>query len=170
MFVNHPAEEIWQFFADLKSPAKPWRYEVMRVFLLPVFTLLASCSLFEDEQKEAPKETSRPKLVGRVASTPSGADFVLIEAYGSWKVPDGGMLSGLGTEGRTSNLAVTGEKSGQFLAADIRSGVAKVGDSVYYRPVGGTEEAVATGEPASPGAPPSQLETQKDVEEDPASP
>jgi hypothetical protein len=142
----------------------------MRLLLLPVLCLLSSCSLFEDEKKEEPKETTRPKLVGRVASTPSGADFVLIEAYGAWKVPDGGLLSGIGSEGRTANLAVTGEKSGQFLAADIRSGVAKVGDSVYYRPVAGSEEAVATEEPATTGAPPPQLETPKAVEEDPASP
>jgi hypothetical protein len=169
MFVNHPAKEIWQFFAGLKSTAKPWRYAGMRMLLPPVLALLASCSLFEDEKKEVTKETSRPKLVGRVASTPSGADFVLIEAYGPWKVPEGGMLSGLGTEGRTSNLAVTGEKSGQFLAADIRSGVAKVGDSVYYRPVAGSEEALASEEPAA-GASPSQLETKKTAEEDPAKP
>ena len=169
-FVNHPAKEIWQFFAGLKSPLKPWRYAVMRMLLLPALALLASCSLFEDEKKEAPKETSRPKLVGRVASTPSGANFVLIEAYGPWHVPDGGMLSGIGTEGRTSNLAATGEKSGQFLAADIRSGVAKVGDSVYYRPVAGSGEALASEEPAAPGAPPPQLETKKDAEEDPAKP
>jgi hypothetical protein len=169
-FVNHPAKEIWQFFTGLKSPARPWRYAVMRLLLLPVLALLASCSLFEDEKREAPMETSRPRLVGRVASIPAGADFVLIEAYGPWKVPDGGMLSGIGTEGRTSNLAVTGEKSGQFLAADIRSGVAKIGDSVYYRPVAGSGEALASEEPAAPGALPPQLETQKAADEDPAKP
>lgn len=143
----------------------------MRVILLPVFALLvSSCSLFEEEKKEASKDTSRPKLVGRVASTPSGADFVLIESYGSWKVPEGGLLSGIGTEGRTSNLSVTGEKSGQFLAADIRSGVAKVGDSVYYRPVAGSEEALASDVPGAPGALPPQLETKKAEGEDPAKP
>ena len=142
----------------------------MRMSLLPLFALLTSCSLFEDEKAEEPKETTRPKLVGRVASTPAGANFVLIEAYGPWKVPDGGLLSGLGTEGRTANLAVTGEKSGQFLAADIRSGVAKVGDSVYYRPVAGSEEALASDASGTPGAPPSQLKTQKVAEEDPVKP
>ena len=142
----------------------------MRLLLLPVLCLVTSCSLFEEEKKEKSEQTSRPKLVGRVASTPSGADFVLIEAYGAWKVPDGGMLSGIGNEGRTSNLAVTGEKSGQFLAADIRSGVAKVGDSVYYRPVAGSEEATALEALGTPGAPPPQLETQKASEEDPAKP
>lgn len=142
----------------------------MRLLLLPLLTLLTSCSLFEEEKKVPPVDTTRPRLVGRVASIPAGADFVLIEAYGPWKVPDGGLLSGIGTEGRTSNLAVTGEKSGQFLAADIRSGVAKIGDSVYYRPVTGSEEAAASDAPVTPGAPPPQLETKKDADADPAKP
>lgn len=80
------------------------------------------------------------------------------------------MLSGIGNEGRTSNLAVTGEKSGQFLAADIRSGVAKVGDSVYYRPVAEPEEAIASEASGTPGAPPPQFETKKTADEDPANP
>jgi hypothetical protein len=171
MEVRQPSRGgILAVFRRLESTGEPWRYAVMRLRSLPLLLLFSSCSLFDEEKKEEPKETTRPKLVGRVASTPSGADFVLIEAYGPWKVPDGGLLSGIGTEGRTSNLSVTGERSGQFLAADIRSGVAKVGDSVYYRPVTGSEEAVASDAPATPGAPPPQLETKKDVEEDPAKP
>lgn len=142
----------------------------MRVLFFPLFALLASCSLFKDEEvKEKPSSTA-PKLVGRVASTPSGADFVLIEAYGPWKVPDGGMLAGLGTEGRTSNLAATGEKMGQYLAADIRSGVAKVGDSVYYRPMGDSAEESASPAPTIEGSPSPQLETQKKPESVPANP
>ncbi|TAE78863.1 MAG: hypothetical protein EAZ65_09620 [Verrucomicrobia bacterium] len=61
--------------------------------------------------------------------------FVLVESYGPWRVPEGGLLSGLGEEGRSSSLIVTGERLGRHLAADVRSGEVMVGDSVYYRPV-----------------------------------
>ena len=116
------------------------------------------------------EKSTKPRLVGRVASMPAGANFVLIEAYGPWKVPEGGLLSGIGNEGRTSNLAATGEKSGQYLAADIRSGLAKVGDSVYYRPIAEPEEGPASPTPAIGGTPAPQLETQKDSDELPARP
>ncbi|MCW1883112.1 hypothetical protein OKA04_00125 [Luteolibacter flavescens] len=106
----------------------------MRALLLVALAGLSSCSLFKDEDKPEVSET-KPSLVGRIASVPEGGDFVLIESYGTWRVPDGGMLTGIGTEGRASNLLATGEKLGQFSAADIRSGVAKVGDSVYFRPI-----------------------------------
>lgn len=144
----------------MKSGRGLWRYPAMRVLFFPLFALLASCSLFKDDPPP-PKSSTAPRLVGRVASTPSGADFVLIEAYGPWKVPDGGILAGIGNEGRTSNLAATGEKMGQYLAADIRSGVAKVGDSVYYRPMGDSAEESASPAPTIEGTPSSQLETQK---------
>jgi hypothetical protein len=137
--------------------------------MLPLVVLLTSCSLFRDEEPPKPSATA-PKLVGRVASTPVGADFVLIEAYGPWRVPDGGMLAGIGNEGRTSNLAATGEKMGQYLAADIRSGVAKVGDSVYYRPMGEPAEDSVSPAPAIGERPSPQLETQKPTGSTPANP
>jgi hypothetical protein len=37
----------------------------------------------------------------------------------------------MGLEGRAANLKVTGEKTGQFAAADIQSGTLEIGDSVY---------------------------------------
>ena len=142
---------------------------LMRPLMLPLVVLLTSCSLFRDEEPPKPSVTA-PKLVGRVASTPAGADFVLIEAYGPWRVPDGGMLAGIGGEGRTSNLAATGEKMGQYLAADIRSGVAKVGDSVYYRPIVEPGEESASPPPTVEGTPSSQLETEKPPGSTPATP
>ena len=142
----------------------------MRLLLLPLLAVLPSCSLF-DKEEEAPKvDPSKPRLVGRVAQIPAGSDFLLIESYGSWKVPDGGLLSGVGTEGRTSNLVATGEKLGQYAAADIRSGVAKIGDSVYYRPVGDSNTPVATADSTSSGEKTAELETQKESGEEPAKP
>lgn len=115
--------------------------------LLPLLACLTACSLSTETEKEAIRSETTSRLVGRVASVPEGGAFVLIEAYGPWRVPEGGLLSGIGTEGRTSNLVVSGEKLGRFAAADIRSGVAKVGDAVYFRPVkeeGASEEIPET--------------------------
>ena len=115
----------------------------MRPLLLLAFAFIPSCSWIKDEEPPAAKSETRPELVGRVASVPSSGDFVLIEAYGPWRVPEGGLLSAVGSEGRTSNLVVTGEKLGRHAAADVRSGVAKVGDSVYYRPIKDASEPSA---------------------------
>lgn len=142
----------------------------MRPLLLLVFACLSSCSLFNDEEKATEKPDTKPSLVGRIASVPEGSGFVLIESYGPWKVPDGGLLSGMGTEGRTSNLVVTGEKLGQFSAADIRSGVAKVGDSVYYRPIKEEIEAGASVNSPVPSPSAPELETKTSAGQPPSNP
>lgn len=116
-----------------------------------------------DESPATASETS-PRLVGRVASIPSGGDFVLIEVYGPWRVPEGGLLSAVGTEGRAANLVATGEKLGRHAAADIRSGVAKVGDSVYYRPIKDSDGAPP--DPASPAEAPAGVADLKKATED----
>ena len=142
----------------------------MRILLLSALALLPSCSLFKKDEEKPKEQPAKSSLVGRVASMPAGHDFVLIESYGSWDVPDGGLLSGIGTEGRTSNLVATGEKMGQYAAADIRSGVAKIGDPVYYRPIAEPKETTAIANPAVPGAKTKELETQKDSLKSPAKP
>jgi hypothetical protein len=142
----------------------------MRLLLLLALAGLSSCSLFKDEEEKPAESATKPRLVGRVASVPQGSDFVLIEAYGAWKVPDGGLLSGIGTEGRTSNLVATGEKLGQFSAADIRSGVAKVGDSVYYRPFKEESGPGNLVETPSPSHPAPELETKTTTAEPPPRP
>jgi hypothetical protein len=129
------------------------------LLLLALAGVVSSCSLFKDEEEKPEKSDTKPSLVGRIASVPEGSGFVLIESYGPWKVPDGGMLSGIGTEGRTANLVATGEKLGQFSAADIRSGVAKVGDSVYYRPIKEDSGVGNHVESPSPSQPAPELET-----------
>jgi hypothetical protein len=73
-------------------------------------------------------------MVGRVASIAAGNSFVLIQAYGEWKVAAGTVLTTRGAEERTANLLVTGEKLGQFAAADIQSGTVAVGDVVMLLP------------------------------------
>lgn len=97
--------------------------------------LLASCSLFqkspkEDEDPDKPK-IEPPKLVGRVASIPHERKFVLIQSYGPWKSDEGAILTTRGPENRAANLRVTGEKLGDFVAADLQSGTVEIGDGVY---------------------------------------
>ena len=150
----------------LERAGESWRYSFMRLLLLLALAGLSSCSLFKDEEEKPGESATKPSLVGRVASVQEGSGFVLIESYGPWKVPDGGLLSGIGTEGRTSNLVATGEKLGQYAAADIRSGLAKVGDSVYYRPIADSNEPA----PTIAGEKKSELETQKESGETPAKP
>lgn len=109
----------------------------MRFLLTAAFALatLPSCSLPEEGKGAPAMSETRPRLVGRIASIPAGGEFVLIESYGPWRVPEGGSLSGVGVDGRSSSLVVTGERLGRHVAADLRSGDANVGDPVYYRPL-----------------------------------
>ena len=142
----------------------------MRIAVLLSLSLLNSCSFFGSGPGEPVESETKSLLVGRIALVPSQENFVLIESYGPWRVPEGGLLSGIGTEGRTSNLVVTGEKLGQHVAADIRLGVAKVGDAVYYRPLGvGSEGDESVDSPApAPNTP--EFETKKSPPESPAKP
>lgn len=143
----------------------------MRMLLVPLLALLLpSCFLFKSDEEIPAESKTKPRLVGRVAQISSGNDFLLIEYYGSWDVPDGGLLSGFGTEGRTSNLVATGEKLGQYVAADIRSGVAKIGDSVYYRPIADSNSSPEVGSPAPNGEGNSKIEPENQPVEVPAKP
>lgn len=94
-----------------------------------------ACGVPNDAESEKSLPTERPELVGRVASVPPGKAFLLIEAYGEWNVADGAVLVARGDGGRTANLLVTGERLGQFAAADIQAGLAQVGDAVFRLPV-----------------------------------
>lgn len=154
----------------LEPRTSPWRYPPMRIAHLLGFLFLGSCSFFEDGTGEIAEPESKPRLVGRIALVPPRENFVLIEAYGPWRVPEGGLLSGIGTEGRTSNLVVTGEKLGQHVAADIRLGVAKVGDAVYYRSLGGESEGEESVDSPAPAPNTPELEAQKTEPETPAKP
>ncbi|WP_338286706.1 hypothetical protein [Luteolibacter sp. LG18] len=95
---------------------------------------LPACSLFHSEKpkkEEKPKEPAT-KLVGRISSISGDKKFVLIQSYGQWEVPTGAILTTRAGENRVSNLRCSGEKLGQFAAADIQAGLPEVGDGVLY--------------------------------------
>lgn len=83
--------------------------------------------------KNPPKTTAKdgPELVGRIASIPADKSFVLIQSYGKWNISSNTTLTSRGADQRSANLLVTGERLGQFAAADIKSGTVAVGDAVY---------------------------------------
>jgi hypothetical protein len=98
---------------------------------------------------------SKPRLVGRVASIPADREFVLIQSYGKWTVETGSILTSQGPDGRAANLVATGEKLGQYAAADIRTGTLEIGDGVYTiakipAPKEESTEPAATEKPKAP--------------------
>jgi hypothetical protein len=102
--------------------------------ILPILfplLFLSSCADKADETPPPTEKKDQARLVGRIASIHKNPDFALIQSYGVWNVPTGAILATIGLEDRAANLKVTGEKTGQFAAADIQSGTLEIGDSVY---------------------------------------
>ena len=93
---------------------------------------LAACADKPDALPvEKEEDESKPMLVGRIASIPANREFVLIQFYGTWTVENGSILITQGPDGRAANLIATGERLGQYAAADLRTGVLEIGDGVY---------------------------------------
>jgi len=99
--------------------------------------LLSSCADSEPVEEDKIEEVKLDKTVARVASVNEAAEYVLIQRYGRLIIPDDAILYTLGSQGddvgQSASIKVTGEKLGQFLAADIISGKLMVGDAVYLR-------------------------------------
>jgi hypothetical protein len=102
----------------------------LRLSLLFI-VLLTSCAEKPTEKTVPQPKEEKAQLVGRIASIHKNPDFALIQSYGPWKVQTGAILATIGPDGRAANLKVTGEKTGQFAAADVQSGTLEIGDSVY---------------------------------------
>ena len=135
---------------------------VHRLFHCAILLVLGSCAA--EKKAEAPKtkpENEAPRLVARIQSRPGGKDFVLLEAYGKWTLEEGVNLFSTGSDGSTAALVTSGEKLGQFVAADLISGHVEIGDAVYFRPKQTAQAAGAANEqpktstavPAAPAKP-----------------
>jgi hypothetical protein len=127
--------------------------KLLVLLCLPAFAFtIPACSLFNSKKPDSPENKSAaegPELIGRIASIPADKHFVLIQSYGSWNIEAGTILTTRGLEKRTANLLVTGEKLGQFAAADIQSGSVEIGDAVYSQHVPkSAETTAATGKEA----------------------
>ncbi len=113
-------------------------YVVMNNLVITIITLFGSCLLYScaGEKPVVEEKIDEPeldKLVARVASVNKEANYVLIQRYGKLVVPEDSVLYTLGVDGHAASIKVTGERLGQFLAADIVSGELIVGDAVYLR-------------------------------------
>jgi hypothetical protein len=108
-----------------------------RIFLLCCLLIPACASSPKEKTDEEKPKTpvEGPKLVGRIASVPADKRFVLIQSYGPWEIETGRILTTRGLDNRTANLRTTGEKLGEFAAADLQSGTVEVGDGVYSQHV-----------------------------------
>lgn len=127
---------MWKFL--------PW-------FLVSVFLVSCATKGKETDPKTPPQEKEIMELVARVQSRPGNKDFVLLEAYGKWTLDEGVILYVYGNDGRSATLETSGEKLGQFVAADVKSGEVAVGDAVYHRTKGASAAPPAS--PSQPKAP-----------------
>jgi hypothetical protein len=125
--------------------------------------IAAACAEKKVEKPEKKPDTDALRLVARVQSRPGDKDFVLLEAYGKWTIAEGAVLHSYGPDGRSASLLITGEKLGQFVAADVTAGQVEIGDAVYHR----TKVAAST---ASRGTPTQDTATtlEKPVADEPA--
>ncbi|MES2982535.1 MAG: hypothetical protein V4727_09500 [Verrucomicrobiota bacterium] len=143
-------------------------------FQFSVFiTAILACVLFVASCADKPTATppTKPKkeevrLVGRIASIHKNHNFVLIQSYGTWNIQSGTILATIGPDGRAANLKVTGEKTGQYAAADIQSGALETGDSVYTTLTSGVIESTEESEPETPSeTKPDAPEIKEEIEE-----
>jgi len=108
---------------------------ISRISIIAAAAMLCGCGtigqLFRPKNPPKPPAKDGPELVGRIASIPADKRFVLIQSYGKWNITSNTTLTSRGPDNRSANLLVTGERLGQFAAADIKSGTLAVGDAVY---------------------------------------
>ena len=140
-------------FPDFRATLLAMKPKILALLFVPLLATGCGWSPFAKPAEDpAEKKPDAPKLVGRIASIPADKRFVLIQSYEAWTVETGAILTTRGPEDRTANLRVTGEKLGQFAAADLQSGTVEVGDAVYSRHVPKPPETTPE-EPSSPESP-----------------
>lgn len=128
--------------------------------------LLAGCAAKTEEEEEETTPQGRVEIVGRVASMPPGRNFVLIQSFGDWRVPEGTILTTRGADERSASLVVTGERLGQFAAADIRAGEVQVGDAVLRLPA--VPPPTPEPDPAAAPEPSDEVDDSEEAAEDDA--
>lgn len=125
-------------------------------------SLLSGCGLvkklFGSKPKAVP-QAREVRLAGRVEKVDTARGYVLIRRYGPWRFDPAGEVAESRAAGRTANLYPTGERLGEHVAADIRSGAVEVGDAVYIRQTKVSRKPKPSPEPEKPGTSDNQPET-----------
>lgn len=119
------------------------------ITVLPLLAL-SSCGLLKKDEATKPTVEIGDRPVGRVDKVNKAGRYVFIRRYSSLKLDDNDLLeSRAETDGvsRSANLLATGERLGEHVAADIRSGDVRVGDNVYIREIKNSEESNMTLDP-----------------------
>lgn len=115
----------------------------------------SGCGLFKKKPKIVLRNTNI-RLVGRIEQVNEEARYVLIRRYGPWKFDGGEEVAESRGDERSASLLPTGEKLGEHIAADIRSGTVEVGDAVYIRRLGTSQKPKPSANLKKPASPDNQ--------------
>jgi hypothetical protein len=143
---------------------KPGPLLLLAAALCLGFTSCGTSKSTKPEKADTDKKpvvTEGPKLVGRIATVPADKRFVLIQSYGKWEMEAGAILTTRGPDERAANLRVTGEKLGDFAAADLQSGKLETGDAVYFQTLTKPAPTTTTTQPSQDQKKPGLQNVQK---------
>ena len=101
--------------------------------------ILPSCGFLKKERQVESVKVQQP--VGIIDRVDTEESYVFIRRYRAIRLRDGEIMESKGSDGRVANLIPTGEKLGERIAADIKSGEVIKGDAVYIRKITSPESA-----------------------------
>ena len=107
--------------------------------ILSACIILPSCGLLKKERQVESVKVQQP--VGIIDRVDTEEGYVFIRRYRAIRLRDGEIMESKGSSGRVANLIPTGEKLGERIAADIKSGEVVKGDAVYIREITSSESA-----------------------------
>ena len=120
--------------------------------------LVTGCGLLKKKPKVILPDKDK-RVAGRIEQVNESENYVLIRRYGPWRFDVSREVVVSFGEGRAGNLLPTGEKLGEHIAADIRSGSVGVGDAVYIRGIQNPKTGKAETEKKQPSEAIKPLET-----------
>ena len=116
------------------------RFLLCAILCAGCFTSCGFIKKLFGSKPEVKIKTREVRLAGRVERVELESGYVLIRRYGPWRFDAAEEVAESRGENRTANLLPTGEKLGEHIAADIRSGEVQVGDAVYIRLIKASQE------------------------------
>ena len=105
--------------------------------LICLVALLTQCATKDKETATSDKDEKAkrdPVAVGIIEFVNPEQKFVLIKMQSHQPMPPGQVLTALDASGALSELAVSPERKGTHLTADIQSGMPRAGNLVIFRP------------------------------------
>lgn len=120
-------------------------WKLMRLALLvwSAAFLAVGCTGLRKSKKAAGTGDDQPVLIGMIEMINPEQNYVLIRAERVHALPAGAELIAIDASGKQARLALTPERKGVHLTADIKEGSPKVLNLVIYQPKGSRSTAVA---------------------------